>query len=281
MSDDLVRLAARAGDLPALPDVAMRVAAIASDPDGSMRDLEAAVARDQAIAARVLRLSNSAYYGLPGHVSTLGRAILVIGAAKLKAVVLAACTESLFHRRHSNFPGRVLWEHSLATALVARHIATLCGYPDREEALVAGLLHDIGKVVMDTNDTEKYRDVILRVTGRRETFVTAEREIFGFDHAQVGGLVTRRWSLAESLSEAVRCHHDPETSGGHQAIAAIVSLANSVCVKLEIGPERRADLELATLRSGQLLGLDHETLDALPDTGRACIEAERQALADV
>lgn len=281
MSDDLERLASRAGDLPALPDVAMRVVAIASDPNGSMRDLETAVARDQAIAARVLRLSNSAYYGLPGHISTLSRAILVIGSEKLKAVVLAACTESLFHKKRSSFQDRILWEHSLATALVARYIANTCGYPEREEALVAGLLHDIGKVVMDANEPEKYQWVVQRVNNEGETFVAAEQEVFGFDHADVGGLVTRHWSLAESLCEAVRCHHDPGMTADHRTLAAIVSLANSVCVKLEIGPERESDLELASLRSADLLGLDGETLDALPAKALACIEAERQSLADV
>lgn len=277
--NELERLAARAGDLPALPQVAMKVIEVASDPNSSMRDLESAVARDQAIASTVLRLSNSAYYGMPGRISTLSRAVLVVGSDKLKSVVYAACTESLFRKPKSSFEDRILWEHSLATAIVARFLAKQLGHTAGEEALVAGLIHDIGKVVMDTNARDKYQWVVQRVRNEHDTFVAAERDIFGFDHADVGGLVAHKWSLAESLVEAVRCHHNPGAATLDPGLTAIINMANGICVKLEIGPERRPDLDLASLPSSDILALDRERLDALPEQALACLEIERHSLA--
>jgi putative nucleotidyltransferase with HDIG domain len=276
---ELERLAARAGDLPALPQVAMKVIEVASDVDSSIRDLEAAVARDQAIASTVLRLSNSAYYGMPGRISTLSRAVLVIGSDKLKSVVYAACTESLFRKSKSSFEDRILWEHSLATAIVGRFLSKRLGHPSGEESLVAGLIHDIGKVIMDTNARDKYQWVLQRVKNEHETFVAAEREVFGFDHADVGGLVARKWSLADNLVEAVRCHHNPSAATVDPKLSAIINLANGICVKLEIGPERLPDLDLASLPSCDILALDRETLDCLPEEALACLELERQSLA--
>ncbi len=249
-----------------------------ADAESSMRDLETTVARDQAIASLVLRLSNSAYYGLPGRISTLSRAILVLGSDKLKSVVLASCTESLFRRPRSSFQERTLWEHSLATAIVARMLAGLCRYPEGEAALVAGLIHDIGKSVMDTNEAEKYQWVVQRVTNEGESFVAAEREVFGFDHADVGGLVALKWSLAEPLAEAVRCHHDPGQATLDPTLAAIVNLANGVCTKLEIGPEKTPDLDLALLPAASMLPLDPAIYETLPEQALACLATERQSL---
>lgn len=249
-----------------------------ADPDSSMRDLETTVARDQAIASLVLRLSNTAYYGLPGRISTLSRAILVLGSDKLKSVVLASCTESLFRKPRSSFQDRVLWEHALATAIVARLIARLCRYPEGEAALVAGLIHDIGKTVMDTNKREQYQWVVQRVTNEGESFVTAEREVFGFDHADVGGLVAQKWSLADSLVDAVRCHHNPGAATHDPTLAAIVNLANGVVTKLEIGPEKTPDLDLALLPAADMLPLDPAMYETLPEQALECLEAERQSL---
>lgn len=249
------RVASRVGDLPAMPQVASQVVSLISDPKTTARHLEEVLSRDQAMTAKVLRVANSAFYGLRGEVATLRRAIVVLGFNTLRSVVLTSFSETMHQARRSCFKERILWEHALAVALAARTIAQQCGYPAHEEAYTGGLLHDIGKVVMDANLGGDYQQVIERVYNEGQSFLEAEREVFGFDHTDVGALVVARWSLAPALCEAVRLHHQPLDAKIEPPLCAVVSLANSMCVKLGIGPEHDAGLELAGLDSASMLAL--------------------------
>ncbi len=249
-------IAAAVGDLPALPQVAARVMQAINEPTVGVRDLEELISRDQAMTAKVLRIANSAFYGVRGEISTLSRAIVVLGFNTLRSIVFSIVTEALHARRQSCFKDQILWDHSLAVALAARTIATECRFAGHEEAYVGGLLHDIGKVVLDANLPDRYLQVIERVYNESMSFIDAENEIFGFDHTDVGALVVDRWSLAPGLREAVRLHHQPMGAEIDPSLCAIVSLANSMCIKLGIGPERDPDLVLNELESALMLTLD-------------------------
>lgn len=263
------------GELPTLPDVAVQVLNLAGSDDATARDLELVLQRDPGLAARVLRLSNSAQFGVRGTVSTLSHAVVLLGSRMLRAVVLTACTESLSRNPRSSFKDRILWEHAVAVGLTARTLAERCAPGLIEEAFVAGLLHDIGKMVLDTATGATYREVVQRVYNQRERFVDVEREMFGFDHAAVGGLVADKWMLAESIGEAIALHHDPRRAVINPPLSAIVSVANALCVKLEIGPEKLPDLDLASLDAVGCLGLGTDELAPLPDEIRERIAAER------
>jgi putative nucleotidyltransferase with HDIG domain len=271
----LEQIAARAGDLPALPHVAVRILHALAREDITAAALEKEISHDQALAARVLRLSNSAWYAQRGAVATLGRAILVLGFNAVRSIVLAACAESIYRGGRSSFKDKLLWEHSLATGLIARFAAERVRYGSPEEAFVGGLIHDIGKVVLDRNHPDTYLAVLQRVYNTGDAFVDVEREAFGFDHAEVGALVVAKWSFSPQLQEAVRWHHDPRQATESPTFAALVSLANSIAVKLEIGPEKRKDLDLASLDAAAMLGLDGERLDQLFAESRGRFEAEK------
>ena len=131
------------------------------------------------------------------------------------------------------------------------------------EAYIGGLLHDVGKVVLDANLTDEYQVVIERVYNENLSFIEAENETFGFDHTEVGAIVVERWNLAPALAEAVRLHHQPLGAEIDPTLCAIVSLANSLCVKLGIGPERDSDLNLAELESTLMLTLAPERLSEI------------------
>jgi putative nucleotidyltransferase with HDIG domain len=255
-------IAARAGNLPVLPQVATRVLQLAQNPDVKNGELEMAISRDPALTAQLLKISNSALYGQRGSVATLRRAIAVMGLSTLRSAVVAASTESLFRSKNSRFQDRILWEHSLAVALASRLVAHAARYPAGDEAFTAGLLHDIGKVVLDANFGDEYRTVLEHVYNEGATFVEAERDIFGFDHAEVGAVVVDKWNLAPHLRDAVRDHHSPPPDGS-QALCSIVSLGNALAVKLGLGPEKFPDLDLASHEATLVLGLDGDTLDRL------------------
>ncbi len=267
------------GDLPTLPDVAIEVLDLASSEDASAKDLESALHRDVGLATRVLRVSNSAHYAVSGTVSTLSHAVVILGANRLRSLVLAACTESLCRGAKSSFKDRILWQHSVAAGIVSRLVAERCAHPATEEAFVSGLLHDIGKAVLDTNRSREYQDVVQRVYNRQDTFIGIERETFGFDHAQVGALVAEKWSLASPLREAIEHHHDPTLATCDPSLSAIVSLANAICVKLEIGPEKRPDVDLASHAAVLQLGMSAPEVDELLPVARERVDAEQSSFA--
>ena len=268
-------IALDAGELPTLPDVAMQVLKLAGDDDANTRELERVLQRDQGLAARVLRLSNSAHFGMRRTVSTLSHAVVLLGLRRLRSIVLVACTESLCRSRRSSFKDRILWQHSVATGVAARVLAERVAPSSAEEAFVGGLLHDIGKMVLDGSRSVDYGSVVQRVYNQRERFIDVEQELFGFDHGDVGGLVAEKWGLTDSLREAIALHHDPSGAVVNPTLSSIVSLANGLCVKLEIGPEKLPELELGSLAAVGCLGLDAAELELLLADVQVRIEAEQ------
>jgi putative nucleotidyltransferase with HDIG domain len=262
------RIAAMVGDLPSLPHVAAKVMELIHDSSSSAADLEKLIASDQAMTARLLRVANSVFYGVRGQVSTLSRAIVIIGFSTLRSLVLTGVSEGMHTGRRSCFKDKILWEHSLAAALAARTVAQACRYGSAEEAYVGGLLHDIGKVVLDANVPQEYQLVLEKVYNEQQSFIDAEHEVLGFDHTEVGALVARRWNLAPPLVEAVRLHHEPMGAEIDPTLCAIVSLANSLCVKLGIGPERNPDLALESLDAALMLELPAGRLEEIAATVR-------------
>jgi HD-like signal output (HDOD) protein len=269
-------IAAKVGDLPALPHVAARVLELVADAHANASDLERVMSRDPALVARVLKLANSALFGRRGTISTLSRAVVMLGFKTVHSLVIAASTEALFRSASVNFKEKLLWEHAVGTALAAGFLARLCRYGGVEEAFLAGLLHDIGKVVLDTNLGERYHIVVERVYNDGARFVEAERELLGFDHAEVGSLVIRKWNLPAALEEAVRLHHRVRGALVDPTLCAIVSLANGLCVKAGIGPERLPDLDLGQLEATARLNIAPEHLAPLVGQVEARLAEEKE-----
>jgi putative nucleotidyltransferase with HDIG domain len=268
----------RVGELPALPSVALRVLALLDDPNTSVLKLQDALSVDQGMVGRLLRLSNSAHYAVRVHVSTVAQAINIVGFNRVRSLMIAACTESLLDNPRSGFKDRILWEHSLGVAYASQVVAAKVGPRLADEAFVAGLMHDVGKSVLDRNFRDRYHELIGEVyNGTVVSFAEAERAAFGFDHALVGGFVARKWNLAAELEEVVRLHHEPERATVSPELCAIVSLANGICVQLGCGPQKRPDLELAGLPAARLLGLDGHALEALRDEAARLIEERVRA----
>ncbi len=261
LGDDQLRdLVASLGDLPTLPDVALRAMRLAEDPDWDLRKLEHTIRRDQGLAARFLRLANSAFFGARCSITTLDRAINLVGITRVQSVLLAAGLEGLHQNKKSNFKGKILWEHALAVACVSQYLAKLSGLCDPEEAFMAGLLHDIGRPIMDDVFHDKYAEAIELVRNESAvSLLSAEQRLFKFDHTDVGHVVVSAWGFPPQIAEGIRFHHDPTMAESATDLCATVSLANGVCVKLELGPDQQPELDLETLTSTKVLGLDGRT----------------------
>jgi len=214
-------------ELPPMPNIILKAREIMEDQGSSLKALSAVIEHDQAIVARVLALANSAYYGLSGLVSSIQHASILLGQKTLGELITIAASSRLLSKKLKGYqldPGD-LWKHSLAVALGSRIIAEKRNVEMVEDAFIAGLLHDAGKIILDPYVLEREKEFKkIQKTGEK-TFVEAEKAILGFDHADVMSRAARFWRYPETQSTAIRYHHYPLRSGNSE-LAFIVHLAD-------------------------------------------------------
>lgn len=224
-------------DLPALPEVVVRVMRMTEDPRSDAQSIAKVIATDQAMAARVLKLANSAFYGLPRRVSTLSEAVVILGFRTIKNLAIAASTFELLNREIAGYwlQRGELWRHSLACAIGAQLIAHKVRLPVVEEAFVAGLLHDIGKVAINLFVREQFDQIMEHALQNRIPFVEAEQEVLGFNHAMAGGLIAEKWNLPPSLVSVIKYHHRPSGAPDKDLMISAVHLADILSITMGIG----------------------------------------------
>ncbi len=195
--------------LPTLPQVVMRVLAMAESPRISA--LELSKAMDQSLAAKVLKVSNSAYYGMSSsrNINSIHHAIMMIGFEAVKEIIL---TTSFFHTFHDSRDVQALqplWQHSLECALIAKRLAWMYRYDSLDEAYLSGLTHDIGRLVIQQHFSDQYREIESKKDQGIE-LLAAEKEVLDVTHADIGGKVAERWSFPPTLVDVITHHHDRE-----------------------------------------------------------------------
>ena len=249
-------------DLPALPETVLRLMQMTEDPKASLVDVAKVLVSDQALAARVLKLANSAFYGSSRRIGTVSDAVVILGMRTTRNLVMAASCEALLEGEVAGYglPRGVLLRHSLACASAAQALAKRTKYRGMEEAFVAGLLHDIGKVVMNTYQRNQFGEVLTQVMSGM-TYSEAERAVFGFDHAEAGGCLLERWNLPPSLVSAVRHHHAPLQAPGDSPLPCLVHAADAVCVTLGVGLSLSTPTEPLQPEVLSVLGLTPQDFD--------------------
>lgn len=194
------------------------------------------VGLDQALAALVLQVANSVSMGYGRSCSSLKEAVMRIGLNRLKSILLAASSYGPLNQRLSGYRlgAGELWNHSISTAVAAEWLARHFDYPDPEEAYVSGLLHDIGKLLLDQYILADYSQITTFVEKYKLPLWQIEEKLIGIDHAKVGGLIAERWDFPHQLTDAIRFHHYPSLARSNVRLPAIVNLANGlVCSTLE------------------------------------------------
>jgi uncharacterized domain HDIG len=235
--EKLQQLVQAVRDLPALPEVVVRVMRLAEDPRTDAQSIARVIATDQAMAARVLKLANSAFYGLPRRVSTLSEAVVILGFRTIKNLAIAASTFELLNREVAGYwlQRGELWRHSLACAIGAQLIARRVRLPVSEEAFVGGLLHDIGKVAINLFVREQFDQIMERALQDRIPFVEAEQAVLGFNHAMAGGLIAEKWNLPPLLVSVIKYHHQPSSAPEKEPMISVVHLADLLSITMGMG----------------------------------------------
>jgi HD-like signal output (HDOD) protein len=197
--------------LATLPEIATKIIKVADDPDAGVQAMSDVITRAPELCTRILKVVNSAFYGVPGHVSSVQRAIALIGLRSVKNVAIAASLTKTFQGpRVSNFSPRDLWAHGLSVAAATRMIAAAAKSPLVEEAFLAGLLHDVGLMVELQYDRQAFISVLNRLDADAEADVLlAEEEAFHATHQDFGAAVAERWKLPRSLALVAGWHHRP------------------------------------------------------------------------
>ncbi|HCZ10839.1 MAG TPA: HD family phosphohydrolase, partial [Nitrospiraceae bacterium] len=221
-------------DIPSLPQVAMKVLHLMNDDYSSINELEKIIANDQAFSTRILRIANSPYYGRGRSIDTISTAIILVGFNTMKNLVVAASLKDI-HRKFGLFEQK-LWEHSLGVSIAAPILAAETKMVVPEEAMVAGLIHDVGKTVLNNSVPDKYSLVIEKVYEEGAAFMEVENEMLGFNHCNVGGLIARKWKIPKNLETVIEYHH-AETfpdfeDNNYEALCQIVQIADAMCLGL-------------------------------------------------
>jgi HD-like signal output (HDOD) protein len=266
MNRELEIMIMTASDLPTIPVVATKVMQLIESENATAEELAKVVASDPAVAARVLKISNSSFYGCQRQIQTLSHAIVVLGFATLKSLVVAASVKQVY--QPYGLTEKMLWEHSFGAGLAARLIAKETRAVIEEEAFLGGLFHDIGKIIMNFMNKQQFQEAMQRCYNEGITFEEAELQAYSYTHSEVGGMVIKKWNFPEMLMHAVLNHHAfefVEDEDSYQvSLTCVVGLANLFCHKAGIGTrEPNDELDLVQTVPAQMLGLTQQRMDTL------------------
>ncbi len=225
-------------NIPTLPQVMARVIPMLSDPKVSAREIARVISQDPSLVARILRIVNSAFYGFPRQITTIDHALVILGFNRLKAAIFTASVLEIFRdgKNAIGFNVQGFWEHSIGVGVIARSLARYLRISNVEEHFIFGLLHDIGKLILDYYAKEYYKDV-LELKKKEDIPITkAEEEVLGFNHSVVGALIFDRWNLPQDVVEVVGWHHSVlDYNGRFLYSIAIVSVADALTRLIGVG----------------------------------------------
>lgn len=229
--ESLERLFARMEQVAALPSIGQRVLQLTDSDNVKPDELREAIQTDPILVARILRRLNSSYYSLSTKITDLRTAISLLGFREIRNLAMTVCMSRLFETNgnHGTYRREALWEHCVAVGAAARLVARVCGRGVPEEAYIAGLLHDLGIILIDQSLRRHFCQVVSMV-GPSLTTCEAENRILSFDHALLGGFIASKWNLAEPVIDAIAYHHNSgEYHGPHCDLVYVVAIANYLC----------------------------------------------------
>ena len=252
----LVEQISQSAKLVSLPDIYLRLKAVLDDPDSNLADLAEVVGNDPAMTARVLRLVNSAYFGLATEIATVSRAISLLGSQEVHDLVLAvSVAESFDGMSNEVMDMSRFWRRSVVCAITGRELASMCNVLDSERLFVAGLLRDIGHLFIYQTAPLKAQQAIELAQLQNAPLYKAERAVLGVDYAQIGADLMRRWQLPQSLWEPTECHLEPERSEEYGLFSCLVHIAGALTEVSEGGLDIEAALSQVSSHAWEMAGL--------------------------
>jgi len=231
MSIEMQAVVQNAGMLISFPDVFLRVNDMVSDPKSTSGDIANLISQDPGLTVRLLKVANSPLYGSSRQIETVARAVTLLGTAQIRDLVLATSTSQMFAKVTNDVIFiDDFWQHSIFCGLAAKSLANASGKVTSDFAFVAGLLHDVGQLVLFHEQPGQMRVALDMVADPRNEMemCQAEQAVFGFDHMQLGGALLRAWHLPERLQECVEFHHTPGAAKKYPVEVALVHIANGL-----------------------------------------------------
>lgn len=276
---DIVKLVQGVGGLVTLPDVFIRINQLVEDPNSNTADIARAVSQDPSFTVRLLRVANSPFYGFSSTIDTVAKAVSVIGTSQIRNLALSMSVAKTF----AGLPNTLVsmdnfWRHSLYCALTARILARQARKCDPEAVFTAGLLHDIGELIIFNRLPEQAKEALLLVLDQMDDLPVyqAERQVIGFDHAQVGGELARQWNLPPLLEECIAYHHSIGEAKRHPRETALVHLANILAQMAELDTLNSDDVSPIDPYAWEITGLDEAVIElVVREAQEEIVEAEK------
>jgi len=257
---DLRRVVEKITSLPTLPGVVTRITRMLDNPDTTAAEVGKEISQDQVLSAKVLKLVNSGFYGFSQPISTIPHAMVLLGFGVVKTLVMSTTVLDMMAQSMTG-----LWQHSLACARACSVLARHLEMEEPEEISVTGLLHDLGKVVLEQHLNKEFFQIRRLVEERNILFYEAEEEILGANHSAVGAWLLDRWQLPSNIVDPIRHHHDFHPSRQHLERTAVVHLAD-ILVRAE-GYGFGGDLRIPIVSEPamQTLGIKAKDLQVIMD----------------
>ena len=254
----------RIKEISTLPQVMRRVMEIVLDERSSSKDLAREISHDQALTAKILKIVNSAFYGFYRQIASVEQAVVILGYKEIRSIAITVSVVDMIGSKHSraSFDRKKLWEHSIGVGMISDIIRENCCRFE-EAAFVAGLLHDIGKVVLDEYFAPEYDPVVQRFQEEERSLVDIEQETLGITHAEVGYILAERWNLPKSISHAVLKHHQEPRSDSSTPLEGIVYLSNGLAKQKGIGLEGDSSQWVISDDVSQVIGLKEYHLEKI------------------
>ena len=265
-------------DLPTLPTVFLNVMRLMRDPNTPMKDLANAVESDPAISMKILKLINSSFYGLARTVDSVQQAIVLLGANTLKNVVISVSIFKAMGGESTNscFNREAFWQHSIGCGLIARYLGNRIDCERDEQGFIAGVIHDIGKVVLDRYFNDELADITRLVKERNISFYSAELETIGITHAEIGEHLAENWKLPENLVAVVGQHHNFNPDSDHAMLTALIHLSDILARKYKVGSGGDNLIPEVDPLVWQTLNLEPGDLDAMDEELQIELEKSKE-----
>jgi HD-like signal output (HDOD) protein len=264
-----------------LPEVTAHIVSTVEDPKSTASQLHKIVSHDPALVTRILKVVNSAFYGLPGQIGSVERAIVLLGLNAVKNIAVAASLGQLFRgvKLCEGFAARDLWTHCIAVAVTARELAKQMKLTVADEAFLAGLIHDVGILVELHVSPEQLRTVCERVKTEGSNFCEVEREIMGVDHQQLGMGLTEQWKFTRSCQLVAGHHHEPtQLTDAHRLLVTLVCVADTMCCHSHQGFDLTAMHQKIEDAGAEDVGLTSAIIEKTTGNLKALIESAKGVL---
>ena len=259
------KLVERVQGLPTLPSMLNSINQMILNPSTSPKEVAQVISSDPALTAKVLRVVNSSFYGFTNRITTITHAIVILGFNTVKSIALSSTIFDVFRRtvKPGDFDRTEFWKHSIGCGAAAKVLGRRLNYPMIEELFIAGLLHDVGKIVLDQFLPDKFLEVLNLVRKKDILIAEAELQVLGATHADVGAWLFEKWNLSKGLIETTRCHHNPALAAENAKFAEIIHLSDILVRAIRFGNGGDNKIPAISESAWKSMGLQESEMDDL------------------